>query len=376
MARNGSSVSLYFSSVHLENWRNFVRADLSLQKRVFLVGPNASGKSNLLDVFRFLNDLVSVGGGFQEAVNRRGGISSLRALAGGSPSEIVIHVEISSDETVLWRYELSFAQDSRRAPIIKHEAVYKQGEQVFAPRPDADDRRDPERLKQTYLEQTNANHSFREIAQFFSAVEYLHIVPQLVRDTERYVGREHDPFGGDFLEQISATREPTRSARLRRIEEALRAAVPQLGEIETERDAKGRPHIRGKYQHWRPTGAWQTEAQFSDGTLRLIGLLWASLDGTGPLLLEEPELGLHPAVVRFLPQMFARLQRRTKRQIMLSTHSPDLLADAGIGTDEVFLLTPSKEGTKVSPAAAFRDIVTLLESGMSMAEAVLPMTEP
>ena len=376
MARNGSSVSLYFSSVHLENWRNFVRADLSLQKRVFLVGPNASGKSNLLDVFRFLNDLVSVGGGFQEAVNRRGGISSLRALAGRSPSEIVIHVEISSDETVLWRYELSFAQDSRRAPIIKHEAVYKQGEQVFAPRPDADDRRDPERLKQTYLEQTNANHSFREIAQFFSAVEYLHIVPQLVRDTERYVGREHDPFGGDFLEQISATREPTRSARLRRIEEALRVAVPQLGEIETERDAKGRPHIRGKYQHWRPTGAWQTEAQFSDGTLRLIGLLWASLDGTGPLLLEEPELGLHPAVVRFLPQMFARLQRRTKRQIMLSTHSPDLLADAGIGTDEVFLLTPSKEGTKVSPAAAFRDIVTLLESGMSMAEAVLPMTEP
>jgi predicted ATPase len=369
-------VSLYFSSVHLENWRNFVRADLSLQKRVFLVGPNASGKSNLLDVFRFLNDLVSVGGGFQEAVNRRGGISSLRALAGRSPSEIVIHVEISSDETVLWRYELSFAQDSRRAPIIKHEAVYKQGEQVFAPRPDADDRRDPERLKQTYLEQTNANHSFREIAQFFSAVEYLHIVPQLVRDTERYVGREHDPFGGDFLEQISATREPTRSARLRRIEEALRVAVPQLGEIETERDAKGRPHIRGKYQHWRPTGAWQTEAQFSDGTLRLIGLLWASLDGTGPLLLEEPELGLHPAVVRFLPQMFARLQRRTKRQIMLSTHSPDLLADAGIGTDEVFLLTPSKEGTKVSPAAAFRDIVTLLESGMSMAEAVLPMTEP
>jgi predicted ATPase len=375
MARNGSQASLYFSSVHLENWRNFVRADLALQKRVFLVGPNASGKSNLLDVFRFLHDLVAVGGGFQEAVERRGGISSLRALAGRSPSDIVIHVEVASEDATLWRYELGFAQDDRRMPVIKHEAAFGQGRQVFV-RPDSRDRSDPERLKQTYLEQTNANRSFREIAQFFSTVEYLHIVPQLVRDTERYVGRERDPFGGDFLEQITATREPTRGARLRRIEEALRVAVPQLSGIKTQRDAKGRPHIRGKYQHWRPTGAWQTEAQFSDGTLRLIGLLWASLDGTGPLLLEEPELSLHPAVVRFLPQMFARLQRRTKRQIMLSTHSPDLLADAGIGIDEVFLLTPSKEGTKVSPAAAFRDIVTLLESGMSMAEAVLPMTEP
>lgn len=378
MARNGTSGSLRFSSIHLENWRNFVRADLGLQKRVFLVGPNASGKSNFLDVFRFLHDLVSVGGGFQEAVGRRNGISSIRALAGRSPSDVVIHVEVSPEESgePLWRYELSFAQDKQRTPVIKHEAAYRQGKAVFSPRPDADDARDPERLKQTYLEQTNANQSFREIAQLFGAIEYLHIVPQLVRDTERYVGRERDPFGGDFLEQIVATPMKTRNARLRRIEEALRVAVPQLSEIETDRDLRGRPHIRGKYKHWRPTGAWQTEDQFSDGTLRLMGLLWASLDGNGPLLLEEPELSLHPAVVRFLPQMFARLQRRTKRQIMLSTHSPDLLADAGIGLDEVFLLAPSKEGTKISPAGAFRDVVALLESGLSMAEAVLPRTEP
>ncbi len=107
-----------------------------------------------------------------------------------------------------------------------------------------------------------------------------------------------------------------------------------------------------------------------------MGLLWASLEGNGPLLLEEPELSLHPAVVRFLPQMFARLQRRTKRQVMLSTHSPDLLADPGIGTDEVFLLVPSKEGTNISPAAAFRDVTILLESGLSMWEAVSPKTEP
>lgn len=378
MPKNRSASSLYFSSVHLENWRNFVRADLSLHKRVFLVGPNASGKSNFLDVFRFLHDLVSVGGGFQEAVERRSGISSVRALAGRYPSDVVINVGISSEESdePLWRYELSFAQDKRRKPIVRREAAYFRGKEVFEPRPDKDDLRDLERLGQTYLEQTNANQSFRDIAQFFAGVEYLHIVPQLVRDTERYVGREHDPFGGDFLEQIVATPDKTRKARLRRIEEALRVAVPQLNEIETERDAKGRPHIRGKYQHWRPTGAWQTEDQFSDGTLRLMGLLWASLEGTGPLLLEEPELSLHPAVVRFLPQMFARLQRRTKRQVMLSTHSPDLLADPGIGKDEVFLLVPSKEGTDINSAAAFKDVAVLLESGFSMSEAVMPKTEP
>ena len=61
-----------FSKLHLENWRNFTRVDVSLQQRMFLIGPNASGKSNLLDVFRFLRDLVRVGGGLEKAVQTVG----------------------------------------------------------------------------------------------------------------------------------------------------------------------------------------------------------------------------------------------------------------------------------------------------------------
>jgi hypothetical protein len=153
--------------------------------------------------------------------------------------------------------------------------------------------------------------------------------------------------------------------------------VPQLTEIELQRDdVRGTPHLRGKYEHWRPQGAWQTEEQFSDGTLRLMGLLWVAMDGSGPLLLEEPELSLHPEIVRFLPQMFARIQRRTGRQIILSTHSSDLLRDEGVGLDEVLLLRPSSEGSDVTPASAFKEIPHLLEGGVSLAEAILPKTRP
>ncbi|HQY94338.1 AAA family ATPase, partial [Caldilinea sp.] len=108
----------------------------------------------------------------------------------------------------------------------------------------------------------------------------------------------------------------------------------------------------------------------------LIGLLWAILDGTGPLLLEEPELSLHPEVVRFLPQMFARIQSRTGRQILTSTHSTDLLRDDGIGFDEVILLRPSAEGTTVSTAYDRSEVKALLDSGLSMADVVIPLTRP
>jgi predicted ATPase len=367
---------LRFTHIKLGNWRNFAQVDVDLERRGFLIGPNASGKSNFLDVFRFLSDLVSVGGGFQEAVRKRGGVSSLRCLAARRYSDIVMCICVGSDENLhAWEYELHFSQDNLRRPIVKLERVARNGSDILN-RPDDKDNLDSERLKQTYIEQVYANQPFREVANFFSTVRYLHIVPQLVRDPDRSIGRREDPFGGNFLEHIAGTPDKTRNSRLKRIVNALRVAVPQLKELELWRDVRGTPHLRGKHVHWRPQGAWQTEDQFSDGTLRLLGLLWATLDGSGPLLLEEPELSLHPEVIRFIPQMFARIQGRSGRQVLISTHSSDLLRDDGIGLDETLLLQPSGEGTTVQTAASFSEIKALLEGGMSLADAVIPRTRP
>jgi predicted ATPase len=198
-----------------------------------------------------------------------------------------------------------------------------------------------------------------------------------VREPDRSIGRVGDPFGGDFLEQLARTDKRTRDSRFRRIRDALTVAVPQLLELQLERDeVTGSPHLRAQYDHWRPNAGWQTEDQLSDGTLRLLGLLWAFLDGQGPLLLEEPELSLHPEVVQYIPSIMARIQRSRSRQIFVSTHSPELLRDEGIGLDEVLLLTPGKEGTRVEAASEIDQVVALLEGGESLADAALPRARP
>jgi hypothetical protein len=74
--------------------------------------------------------------------------------------------------------------------------------------------------------------------------------------------------------------------------------------------------------------------------------------------------------------MFDRVQRRTGRQIIVSTHSQDLLADEGIGLDEVILLEPGPEGTSLRSAAALADVEILMKGGVSLGEAVLPRTRP
>lgn len=368
---------LRFTHIRLENWRNFRQAEADLGQRVFLIGPNASGKSNFLDAFRFLRDIVTEGG-LQKAVQKRaGGFSALRCLAARQPSDVGIKVSIGShDQPGAWEYELTFNEKGKRV-LVTRERVSEVGRDLFV-RPDAEDENDPERLTQTYLEQVNMNRDFRDIPEFLRSVRYLHIVPQLIREPDRSVGRQNDPFGGDFLEQVAQVPERMRTARLKMICEALKAVVPQLQELQfwTEQRGRGIPHLRGKYEHWRPKGAWQTEEQFSDGTLRLIGLLWAVLDGSGPLLLEEPELSLHPEVVRHIPSMIYRVQKRTGRQVILSTHAFDLLRGRGIGLDEVLLLIPDREGTTIHSPASLDEVRRLVEAGLDLADAVQPVTRP
>jgi predicted ATPase len=343
---------------------------------MFIVGPNAAGKSNLLDSFRFLSDVVTVGGGFQSAVARRGGVSMLRSLAARRYPGISVSVDLGTDDNpAVWTYEVTFGQDNQRRPLILNERVLHRGE-VLLDRPDEEDESDVERLRQTHLEQVNVNKPFRDVADFFATIRYMHIVPQLVREPDRSVGRVNDPFGGDFLEQIARTNKRTREARLKRIAEALKLAVPQLEALELQTDVKGVPHLRGKYRHWRKNGAWQSEVHFSDGTLRLMGLLWSVTEGQGPLLLEEPELSLHPEVVRHVPQMFAQVQRRTGRQILISSHSVEMFADEGIGLDEVLILSPAEEGTSVSVGVDVDQVVQMREAGIDLPEILTALTAP
>jgi predicted ATPase len=371
---------MIISQLILKNWRNFRSIDICLTDRVFIVGPNASGKSNLLDAIRFLRDIAKPGGGLQQAIIERGGVSKIRCLAARKEPAVEIDIELKNGaESPAWRYGIGFSQQVRgyRQPVLRYERVWR-GKEKILDRPTTEDTKDVIRLTQTSLEQINANAEFREVARFLDSIRYLHLVPQLLKHPEAFKGPglAEDPFGKDFLELVARTPENTRRSRLRKIEEALRLAVPQLINLSDTKDETGIPHLEATYTHWRPGAGRQREDQFSDGTLRLIGLFWALLDGDAPLLLEEPELSLHTAIVKKLPALFYKIQRKRKRQIFVSTHSWEMLQDRGIGGEDVVLLQPDQEGTTAKVASTSSDIRNLLSSGLSVAEVALPRTTP
>jgi len=116
---------------------------------------------------------------------------------------------------------------------------------------------------------------------------------------------------------------------LRKIEQALRIAVPELQNLTDTRDERGLPHL---------------EALYARIVSRLPALIW-------------------------------RLQRSRGRQVFLSSHSVELLEDRGIRPDEVAMLRPhGSEGTVVELASDKKGIKGLLEGGMTIADIVAPLT--
>ena len=373
---------MFISNIRLKNWRNFQFLDVPLRDVTYILGPNASGKSNLLDALRFLRDVGKTkGGGLQAAIAERGGISKVRCLHARRDPEVEIDIELSQelDQPIVWRYVLAFKPEGKGAQrlLVSREQVWKEGELLLS-RPDGKDDADVLLRTQTHLEQIQTNIQFREVADFLSSITYLHLVPQLLRFGEKIGGHRltDDPFGQGFLERLAKTPEKTRNSRLAKISKALKLAVPQFEDLRFTPDNMGHPHLEARYAHHRPNAGWQSEEHFSDGTLRLFGLLWALLEGSSMLLLEEPEISLNDAIVKEIPLIVDRLQRdrKTRRQVVLTTHSDALLSNPGIDERGVVLLETGKQGTTGRPLNVSER--QAIGTGLSVAEVVLPKTRP
>lgn len=372
-------------SFEFTNWRNFKSASARLSSDItYILGPNASGKSNLLDAIRFMRDITKkTNGGLQTALEKRGGLSKVRCLfargSGGANSKSKTDVGLCfelSDESDVWKYEirLNFPRSgNRNMPMVKEEIVTKNGDVLLNRKAD-DAIEDEEELQATLLEQPASNKPFREISDFFSETTYVHVVPQLLKHGEQIGGKvlDDDPFGQAFMLRITNANKKTRESRLKKIGAALSTIVPGLSALEYHLDNMGIPHIQMRYDTFRQHPAKQLEDQMSDGTLRLIALLWLLMENrTAPLLLEEPELSLNEQIVAKLHALFSKATRShsPSYQILVSTHSYALLKNPGIDPTGILLVNPTKEGSSL--ASPSRAAMTAMKNGIPPADVVL-----
>lgn len=377
---------MYFSHIKLINWRNFHDAEADLSPVTYVIGPNASGKSNMLDAIRFLRDVAM--DGVQKAVSRRGR-EKLISFAAAGAQFVGIEVTLSMDvETKLprWKYCLhinlysmnAFGIEIKKEEII---SILEGKEDIILNRPDGNDYDDKDRLEQTALEQTSMNKQFREITDFFKSIQYLHLVPQFIKYEHEIGGKqiEHDPFGQGFIKKLNQASPEERNHKIQKINEIIPLITShsinkilindEVEEIGSEFDTNGKVHLTA-YFACNERGYHIETKDFSDGTLRLIALFWQIQEKNAVILLEEPELGLNEAIVEKMALFLHRAAKASGSQVIVTTHSDALLSNNGIDPESILRIEPQKEGSVIlSPSD---DDIAGMDSGIPPSSIVFP----
>ena len=343
--------------VVLRNYKSIGACDVRLCPLSILVGPNGSGKSNFVDSLRFIADSLRYS--LDHALRDRGGINEVRRRSSGHPTHFTIRIEFQLHAGQFGHYAFSIGA-KRGAYVVAQEeceirsraagtACYriKDGELVhgsFQPAPAVP----KDRL---FLVHVSGIDAFRPLYDALSSMGFYNLNPDCIREPQ-------PPDPGDLLNRDGSNLSSVLAKMIdhspdlkRRVEEYLAQVVP--GVLAVNPKAVGpreilefKQAVKGAQYPWRFLAT-----NMSDGTLRALGVLVALFQVPTSrdrlIAIEEPEIALHPAAAGVLTDGLR--DASTHSQVLITSHSPDLLDDAAIHHSEILAVISEDGNTEIGP---------------------------
>lgn len=343
--------------VVLRNYKSIASCDVKLGKLVWLVGANGSGKSNFLDALHLVRD--SLTGSLDNALNERGGISEVRRRSSGHPNHFGIRIEFLLADSTAGYYAFNVGAMPNGAYEIQNEecVVGGIGKGPFfrLERGTLKDTSEhtfpsvtPDRLA---LVSASGLSAFRPVFDALTSMGFYNLNPKLIRELQKPQDGRLLKSAGENIASVIGQLERNGPEALNIVQEYLQTVVPtvhgvervQVGPMET---LSFRQNMAGAKHPWRFMAQ-----NMSDGTLRALGVLVALFQGTkdySPTLvgIEEPETALHPAASSALREALFRASMHT--QIIVTSHSPDLLDDQGLSVDSILAVVSEAGETKIA----------------------------
>ena len=375
--------------LQISNFKSLRELDLQLGPVNVLVGPNMGGKSNIIDVFRFLQELIfskPAHEGLSYALAQRGGIGEL-ILKGSDESLVRICLEADFKKgRTKCQYELEiiggrggFAQiqkeslkvfeGSQSADLIVEEGSSRWLTNVSG-----------QKLVSTtwgrsVLQNAPENWDGYDLTESVRSWRFYQFVPQIMKELNPTgSGEVLEPHGRNLSAwlMVLQTRYPDAFAR---IDEVARDVFPDLRALLTWPTQQGTVHLAAREMGLnRPVNVWQ----MSDGELSFLALLSLiySPDTLGaPLFcIEEPENHLHPrllsVLVKLMRQVRTEIESRGElAQLVITTHSP-LLVDQ-MRLDEIIWVAKKNGATFVLRPSDHKHLQKLLEDkDLGMADVI------
>jgi predicted ATPase len=341
--------SVVIRRVRLRNYKSIAACDVRLGPLTFLVGPNGSGKSNFLDAMRFVADSLRTS--LDHALRDRGTIKEVRRRSGGHPNHFALRLDFALAIGSSGHYSFRVGAKQNGGYEVQEEECCVESSEFGARKAfykvesgsvvNTSEATLPASLADRLMLVAASGQSvFRPVYDALAAIEVYNLNPQEISALQK-------PDPGDLLRRdggnAASVLQNLDSATLARVNDFLARIVPgvqsaaakSLGKQETIEFCQA---VKGQQHPWRFPAA-----SMSDGTLRALGVLLAihqrrddaaSLRRPSLIGLEEPETALHPAAAGILLAALREASRST--QIVVTSHSPDLLDNPDIDADALY----------------------------------------
>jgi len=353
----------------VKNFRSIKECDVELAPLTVFIGPNASGKTSFVDALLFL--ATGLREPLQKALSQRGGAEGILRQPVARPGVVGFDLHLSSSGGFSAEFQLDLRISDRWTVSIQREmcrinepdgvAHYYLVEEgsvsgsapVFP----------PASADRIFLTNASGLPQFRSLYDFLAGLEYVEPSTPGMRqalealrrfdsssDAGRSMAARFRDLGRNHLERFEIVQQYLRSIspRFDRIDVEVLAARQLLLRF-VERSESGVPE---------PFYLWQASAGLVSSSEILLSLFEPSISGgpASPVIIEEPEALLHPGAIQVMRDAFVEASR--SRQVLVTTHSPDLLDDPSIPAEWIRSVRRDEEGTHIdSLDAATKSVI-------------------
>ena len=363
--------------LQVKNYKSLKNLDLELGKRNLLVGPNMSGKSNLIDSLKFLTQTCI--SGVNAAFLERGGFSEVAWKgedAGPISFRLIIELEAGEKEMgKSYEYEISIIGSQKGLISVEREhLILKTAEkestlidlrngQGKIERVDGKIAFNTEDPSRSALEFSVPGWEGMEVKSYISSYRYYHLSPAIMKQANAAVAQQYLMENGQNFSSWLMTLQTGYPEEFRSIRQVARDSLSGIEEILTSPTQFATTYLTTREKHlYQPINIWH----MSDGEilfLAWLSLIFAPASFGAPLFCaEELENHLHPRLLEILVEVSNQRQKELgsqAAQIILTTHSPHLVDKVNL--DDLVVFEKSDGATRGRRASSKAHLRELLE---------------
>lgn len=396
--------------IRVSNFKSFEDIEVELGKLNVLIGPNASGKSNFIEIFKFLRDVATLG--LNNALSLQGGIEYLRnvkigafkdfsvqiiydtdvmsgvrkgkGFIGFKPYEIIYeftmnfvkekNFEISKDELIT-RYEIfeirdqdeDISQESLgRGEIILSNVEGKIKFDLNLPEkvPDIFPSflTEVELSPRTLLLETPFFKAIPPFEDFFEDISVYDFDPKLPIKAVPITGKMELEENGSNLAIVFKNIKDDKEKK-RKFSNLVKDLLPFLDDVDVEKFMDKSLLLKAREVYAQP---YLPAFLLSDGTINVTALIIALYFEEKPLIIiEEPERNIHPFLISRVMDMVKEASKN--KQIIVTTHNPEIVKYADL--ESILLISRGKDGFSIiSRPGEKKGVKTFLEHEIGIEE--------